>query len=252
MIPVPIYFRLSPISCIPQERIFTTRSIPDRQLVLEQYIYSSSYDLGEFWSSNFSTQTAPVSDDQNNLFIYNSGPAANLKFGAAGCSDTLRNIQVKVNNILFKDTALNDFNDIVSNVTIPLSSLNTSSTSFQFINNSQAFTYADRLVVSFYELTYPRQFNFGGQANFSFQLPAKASGYFLKISDFNQGAAIPVLYDRATGQRFAPLLRQAFTTFVLPGMQLRQKSCAGQRGSFQYSQYKFPDPKEFCQPILIR
>ncbi len=190
---------------------------PGQAVVLEEYIYSSSYDLGEFWSSNFSTQTAPVSDNQNNLFIYNSGPAANLKFGAAGCSDTLRNIQVKVNNTLVKDTVLNNFSDIVSNVTIPLSSLNTLSTSFQFINNSQALTYADRLVVSFYELTYPRQFNFGGQADFSFQLAAKASGYFLKISNFNQGAAIPVLYDRTSGQRFVAIASAGVVTFVLPG-----------------------------------
>ncbi len=105
----------------------------------------------------------------------------------AGCSDTLRTIQVKVNNILIKDTALNSFNDIVTNITVPLSSLNTSSTNIQFINNSQAVTYADRVVVSFYELTYPRQFNFGGQANFNFQLAPNAGGYFLKISNFTPG-----------------------------------------------------------------
>ena len=196
---------------------FRNQINPGQAAVLEQYIYSSSYDMGEFWSSNYSTQVTPISDVQTNLFIYNGGPPANLKFGAAGCSDTLRNVQVKVNNTLFKDTALNGFNDIVSNIPIPLASLNTSSTNFQFINNSQAITYADRLVVSFYELTYPRQFNFGGQANFSFELPAKASGYFLKISNFNQGSAIPVLYDRSTGQRFAAIASAGIYTFALPG-----------------------------------
>ncbi len=185
--------------------------------VLEQYIYSSSYDIGEFWSSDFSSQGAPLTDNQNNLFIYNGGPDANLKFGAVGCSDTLRNIQVKVNNILVKDTSLNSFNDIVSNVSIPVASLNTSTTPFQFINNSQALTYADRLVVSFYELTYPRQFNFGGLSNFQFQLAPSASGYFLKITNFNQGAATPVLYDRNTGQRFVAISSSGILTFALPG-----------------------------------
>jgi hypothetical protein len=196
---------------------FRTQINPGFAAVLEQYIYSSSYDIGEFWSSDFSSQGTPLTDNQTNLFIYNGGPDANLKFGAAGCSDTLRNIQVKVNNILVKDTSLNSFNDIVSNVTIPLASLNTSSTPFQFINNSQALTYADRLVVSFYELTYPRQFNFGGQSNFQFQLPPNASGYFLKISNFNQGAATPVLYDRNTGQRFVAISAAGVLTFSLPG-----------------------------------
>ena len=190
---------------------------PGLAYVLEQYIYSSSYDVGEFWSSDFSSQGSPVSDNQNNLFIYNGGPSANLKFGAAGCSDTLRNIQVKVNNVVFKDTALNSFNDIVSNVTVPLTSLNTATTNFQFINNSQAVTYADRLVVSFYELNYPRQFNFNGQPNFPFQLSASASGYFLKITNFNQGGAIPVLYDQATGQRFVAISSAGTLTFELPG-----------------------------------
>jgi hypothetical protein len=202
---------------------FRNQINPGQALVLEQYIYSSSYDMGEFWSSGFATQNypgftgTPVSDNQTNLYLYNGGPSASLKFGAAGCSDTLRTIQVKVNNILFKDTILNNFNDIVSSFTVPLPSLNTASTSIQFINNSQAISYADRIVVSFYELNYPRQFNFGGQPNFSFQLPPKASGYFLKISNFNPGGATPVLYDQATGQRFAAIISGGILTFALPG-----------------------------------
>jgi hypothetical protein len=196
---------------------FRSQLNPGMAAVLEQYIYSSSYDIGEFWSSNFSYPGAPISDNQNNLFIYNGGPSANLKFGAAGCSDTLRRIQVKVNNTLVKDTALNSFNDLVSNVSLPLAQLNTTATNFQFINNSQAVTYADRLVISFYELTYPRQFNFGGQANFSFELPARVSGYFLKISNFNPGSAVPVLYDQSSGQKFVAISSGGILTFAIPG-----------------------------------
>ncbi|HEY4154280.1 MAG TPA: hypothetical protein VGM24_02610, partial [Puia sp.] len=161
---------------------FRNQINPGTAAVLEEYIYSSAYDKGEFWSSDFSTPGNPVSDNQDNLYIFNGGPAANLKFGAAGCSDTLRRIQVKVNNLLVKDTTMNSFDDLVSNVPLPLAQLTSASNNFQFINNSQAVTYADRLVVSFYELTYPRQFNFGMRANFSFELPARVSGYFLKIS----------------------------------------------------------------------
>jgi len=202
---------------------YHTQINPGQAAVLEQYIYSSSYDIGEFWSSDFATQNypgytgSPIIDNQNNLYLYNGGPSANFKFGAAGCSDTLRTIQVKLNNTLIKDTVLNNFDDIVTNITVPLSLLNTSSTNIQFINNSIAVTYADRVVVSFYELTYPRQFNFGGQANFSFQLAPNASGYFLKISNFNQGGATPVLFDRTTAQRFVAIASAGIYTFVLPG-----------------------------------
>ncbi|HVY73942.1 MAG TPA: C25 family cysteine peptidase [Puia sp.] len=196
---------------------FRTMINPGMAVVYEEYIYSSSYDKGEFWSSNYSTPGNPVSDNQNNLFIYPGGPDASLKFGAAGCSDTLRQIQMKVNGVAVSNTEMDGFDDLVSTVPVPLAQLNTTSTNIQFVNVSQAVTYADRLVASFYELTYPRQFNFGGQANFQFTLPARVSGYFLKISNFNQGGAIPVLYDRATGQRFDAISSGGILTFALPG-----------------------------------
>src|SRR6185312_17021481 len=63
---------------------FRNQIKPGKAAVLEEYIYSSSYDQGEFWSSNFSTPGNPVSDNQNNLYIFNGGPSANLKFGAVG------------------------------------------------------------------------------------------------------------------------------------------------------------------------
>ena len=53
---------------------FKTQINPGYAAVLEQYIYSSSYDIGEFWSSDFSSQGAPLTDNQNNLFLYNGGP----------------------------------------------------------------------------------------------------------------------------------------------------------------------------------
>ena len=204
---------------------FQTQINPGLAVVLEQYIYSSSYDLGEFWSSGSAIQPVPllglpdsiVVDNKDNLFIFNGGPSANFKFGAVGCSDTLRNVQVKLNNTIIKDTALNNFNDLITNVAVPLGTLNTNTNNFQFINRSQAQTYQDRLVVSFYELTYPRQFNFGSQADFQFDLPARATGYFLKISNFNQGGTIPVLYDRNTGQRFVAISNSGILTFALPG-----------------------------------
>ena len=96
---------------------FRNQINPGQAAVLEQYIYSSSYDIGEFWSSGiFFPGQRLLLIIRTNLFIYTGGPAANLKFGAVGCSDTLRTVQVKVNNTLVKDTALNNFNDVVTNV----------------------------------------------------------------------------------------------------------------------------------------
>ena len=211
VLPVEAYFMYKTGS------YFRTQINPGFAEVIEEYIYSSAYDQGEFFSSDFVSPGAPLSDNQNNLFVYPAGPSADVKFGAVGCSDTLRRIQVKLNNSLIKDTALNSFNDIVRDIPVSVASLNTSSTNVQFINLSQATTYSDRLVVSFYEINYPRQFNFGGLSNFQFTLPAKASGYFLRISNFNAGASTPVLYDMVTGQRFNALLTGSTLTFLLGG-----------------------------------
>jgi hypothetical protein len=202
--------------------------------VVGEYIYSSSYDMGEFWSSNFSNPGSassgfaanPVVDNQNNLFVYPSGPNASIRFGATGCADTLRNIQVQVNGTIVKDTAMNRFNDLVSTATVPLSLLNSGSATVQFFNNTQQTItpYLDRLVVSFYELNYPRQFNFNGLSNFCFQLPARAGGYFLKISNFNPGGAVPVLYDMTTGQRYTALVDPGnILTFLLAGSATTRK-----------------------------
>ncbi len=175
---------------------------PGYAQVIGEYIYSSSYDIGEFWSSGFINQGSPFTDVQNNLFVYSGGPASSINFGAVGASDTLRHIKVSVNSSVMKDTVLNGFSDLVSGTVFPTSLINSGTAAVQFANISQATTYADRIVVSFYELNYPRQFNFGGQSNFSFQLPARLSGYYLQIAGFSAGSSSPVLYDKATGQRY--------------------------------------------------
>ncbi|MBS1598481.1 MAG: hypothetical protein JST75_09650 [Bacteroidetes bacterium] len=187
-------------------------------IALEQYIYSSSYDIGEFWSSNNISQYTPFVSNLSNLFIYGGGPNAYFQFGAAGAADTIRHIQVKINNTLVKDTVMNGLNDLQSSAIVPLGTLNTSSTDFQFINSSPAVTFSDRMVISYFELTYPRQFNFGGASSFDFELPAKPSGYYLKINNFTFGSVAPVLYDATTGQRFTAVLDAGnVPTFLLPG-----------------------------------
>ena len=182
-----------------------------------EYIYSSAYEMGEFWSSGYINQFSPLSDVQNNLFVYAAGPNSTLSFGATGCADTLRHLQVKVNNLSIKDTAMNSFNDVHSSASFATGLIGAGTATIQFYNNSQASTFNDRIVASFYELNYPRQFNFGGQSNFSFELPARLSGYYLQISNFNSAAGIPVLYDQATRQRFAAIMGGGTLYFELPG-----------------------------------
>ncbi|MEP6726960.1 MAG: C25 family cysteine peptidase, partial [Bacteroidota bacterium] len=84
-----------------------------------------------------------------------------------------------------------------------------------FTNTST--TTADRMVVSFYELTYPRKFDFGGATNFTFVLPASVTGYFLQIANFNYGTTSPVLYDLTYQRKYTGDISTPGTVkFALP------------------------------------
>ncbi len=195
---------------------------PGYAQIVGQYIYSSSYDIGEFWSTTSIYPPAsgvPTTPDvQNNLNVYTGGPAtASFRFGAVGCADNPRpSFQAIVNNTVVKDTIMNSFNDLLTSTTIPLGLISSGTATVLFQDNCTASSY-DRTAVSFYEITYPRQFNFNGQTNFYFDLDAKPAGYFLNITNFNAGSATPVLYDLTNGARYAAILGGGNLYFELPG-----------------------------------
>jgi hypothetical protein len=183
--------------------------------VVGEYIYSSSYDIGEFWASGYSAPGAPIQDTKSNLFVYSGGPNASIKFGMVGAADNPRTVGLAVNNTLVADTTMNSFYDVQSTATVPLSLINSGSALVSFINNSSVGT--DVMVNSFYELTYPRQFNFGAQSSFTFQLPGRPTGYLLNIANFLiSGVATPVLYDMTDGLRYTGVVSGATVSFALP------------------------------------
>ncbi|HEX6182032.1 MAG TPA: C25 family cysteine peptidase, partial [Chitinophagaceae bacterium] len=168
--------------------------------VVGEYVYSSSYDKGEFFSSRDIAPSTPLTDVKSNLYVYPSGPDATFKFGAFGNALNTRSVRITVNGTQIADSAMDFFNEVQSTVSLPLSLISSGSATTVFYNTSPVAT--DRLVYSFYEIKYPRQFNFGGQKSFYFELAAKAGGHYLEIGNFNGGSATPVLYDLSTRERF--------------------------------------------------
>jgi hypothetical protein len=184
--------------------------------IVGEYIYSSSYDIGEFWGSSFIVPGSPLVNVQNNLFVYPGGPDASIKFGMTGCADNPRDVQLAVNNAMLGDTAMNSFFDWSSSRAVPLSLLSSGTATVQFTDNSSVST--DRTVASYYELTYPRQFNFGGQPNFLFELPARSTGFLLNITNFAiSGSIVPVLYDLTNGLRYQAVVSGSTLSFALGG-----------------------------------
>ena len=186
------------------------------QLVGE-LIYSSSYDLGEFWSSGLIGAGSSLTDNQSNLFPYTSGPDATVSFGMTGCADYNRNVRFVLNGAVMIDTPMNSFYDVNTTKAVPIGLLSSGNVNAQYMNNSAVSV--DRMVASYYELNYPRQFNFGGQPNFYFELPAKSNGYFLKINNLAMVSGVtPVLYDMTSGQRYTAIVGPGSTlSFLLTG-----------------------------------
>src|SRR5579862_1314188 len=181
-----------------------------------EYVYSSSYDIGEFWSSVSIFPGGNLTDNTtlNNLSLYSGGPqTATARFGMVGDATDTRTVQVSLNNFVVLDTEMDNFNDLVATESIPISTIAPGAQSVTFQNNCTNTN--DWVVASFFELNYPRQFNFGGAANFTFQLPGRSSGYYLNITGFTSTSA-PILYDMTTGARYVAIGTSGSYYFELP------------------------------------
>jgi hypothetical protein len=180
-------------------------------------IYSSTYDVGEFWSTSFINPGSPFTDaTMSGLSVYTAGPDGTIKFGMVGDADNSRTVQVYVNGTKVADTTMNSFNDLQTSRPLPLSMISSGNASVSFYNSSSQGN--DRMVASFYEITYPRQWDFGGAANFTFQLPAKAAGYLLNIKNVAPSSATPMLYDLTNGLRYPAIINASGThSFAIQG-----------------------------------
>lgn len=193
---------------------YKARMNPGFAQVVGEYIYSSSYDIGEVWASyQFGPNLAGT--DNKTLPVYTGGPNASIKVGMVGCADNPRTMQVTENGTVVVDTTMNSFNDAVVTRSFPLSLISGGTSAIGY--NDNCATTTDRVVISFYELNYPRKFDAGGQANFPFQLPAKAAGYLFNFTNIGASPGIPVLYDLTNDWRYTGVGSGSNYSFALNG-----------------------------------
>ncbi|HEY6978328.1 MAG TPA: C25 family cysteine peptidase [Chitinophagaceae bacterium] len=178
---------------------------PGRAVNYGEYVYSSTYDVGEFWASNDIQKTSSLQLTTGNLYVATGGPAVSVNAGIAGNSflgfDRTVKVQINGTSVINKSLPLMNA-AILSDSGIAPSLINTSTVNIVFSHTSSDATGNDRIAVGFVDINYPRLFNFDGQSNFEFSLPPTAQGNYLEISNFNGGAAIPVLYDLTNGKRY--------------------------------------------------
>lgn len=175
------------------------------------YIYSSAYDLGEGWTSGeIGTNGTGRNILFNNLKIYTSGPAAQVRtavFGVSGIGAN-RTITLSLNGQQLDQRRVDSMRaGTLSGSDINPAAIGTSATFNLSGVNVPASTSGDRFVYAYLEFLYPRLFDFtnnNGNAGtqFIFDIQPKATGNYLEIKGFNSGNTQAVLYDVNSGERY--------------------------------------------------
>lgn len=183
-------------------KYYKVKMNPGYAAVVGEYVYSSSYDQGEGWTSADIGTGATLIENLSNLFPYTGAGAPDpmLKINLSGNALNPRQFEVRVNSNLVATETMDFFDYKKKQISFAASLLAGGSASIAVKNAGTLPN--DRMVVGKTELVYPRQFNFGGAAFFWFELPANAAGNYLEISNFGHGGVSPVLYDMTNGKRY--------------------------------------------------
>lgn len=183
--------------------------------VIGEYVYSSSFDRGEFWSTgNLLLTGSGATFTFPSLFPYAAGGNGSFKFGIAGAAPNPRIVKVNLGTEEKFNMPSSRFDEGVYTIDQVGTNLFSAGTlNYKIYHTSDVTT--DRFVVSFAEFTYPRQFNFGNSTAFRFKLPASPVGNYLEITNFNAGGAAPVLYDETNQVRYVATTTMAPFKYAL-------------------------------------
>ena len=123
----------NPTSCILYVIISKTEYNRGLALVAgSEYVYSSTYDVGEMWASNDINPASPVTVNFSDLQVAAAGPAASFRIGMAGSAPNIRQYSVQLNNSTIVDTTIPIFDLRINyNRAVPVSSISTNSASLE-------------------------------------------------------------------------------------------------------------------------
>jgi len=175
---------------------------PGYAAVVGEYVYSSSYDQGEGWTSNDLGTGVTRPENLSNLYPYTGAgaPAPIIKVNATGNALNPRQFEIKINGTVLSTQTMDFFDYKKVQAAFSASLIGGGAANVEIKNLCTLPN--DRMSIAQTELVYARQFDFGGANNFSFELPANTAGNYLEISGFNHGSISPVLYDLTNGKRY--------------------------------------------------
>jgi Peptidase family C25 len=184
------------------------------ELVGNAYTYSSSYDIGEGWSSDDigTNGTVDLNYSGSSLSVY-TGPGAPdpvMKINAAGNAVNPRYFKVTINGDSIAGQTVDYYDYARLEKTIDLSKITGSNVNIQITNKCPNPN--DRMVLATFELLFPRRFDLANSSNQDFSLPANSAGNYLEIKNFNHGGVPPILYDFTNGLRYIGDISDVNTT----------------------------------------
>ncbi|WP_447640967.1 MULTISPECIES: putative type IX secretion system sortase PorU2 [Chitinophagaceae] len=190
------------------------------------YIYSSTYDVGEGWTSNSispGTTYSPISTYSN--INTSAGVTATLTVGVAGYSalGTNRTVNVSIGGTIVASHVVNATDAYT--FSIPITDLSTivGGKAIAISHNNSPAAANDRLVLSYAKLQYPRNLNFGSTAVDTFSMDASTSSTYLKITGYSSNGFTPILYDITNGIRYPATIQSNTLNYYLePSSSFRQ------------------------------
>jgi hypothetical protein len=179
---------------------------PGYAAVVGEYVYSSSYDQGEGWTSFnlFTGLTKTEGLPYLSTYTGVGAPVPVLYVNASGNSLNPRSFGVRINGRQLPDQIMDFFDYKKSVIPVTVADISSGSGVVDIKNNCTAAN--DRMVIAKIELTYARTFNFplgDPTTNIPFELPANPAGNYLEITGFfNFGTISPIVYDFTNGKRY--------------------------------------------------
>ncbi|MFT4203475.1 MAG: C25 family cysteine peptidase [Chitinophagaceae bacterium] len=190
------------------------------------YIYSSSYDVGEGWTTSAispGTTYSPISTSSN--INTSAGVSALLNVGVAGYSTlgTNRTVNVLVGGTVVASQVVNTTDAYT--FSIPITTLSTISggKAIAVSHSNSPTASSDRITLSYIKLQYPRNLNFGSTAVDTFAVDASTTYTYLRITGYSSNGFTPLLYDITNGVRYpATIQSSTLNYYIEPSSTTRQ------------------------------
>ena len=191
-------------------RYFRAELLNGFSAVAGQNIYSSSYDMGEGYTSravrpNNCGQQPQLPQNFFSLYPYLGTPEVpapdmTMRLNSVGNAANSRTVKVLLNTDSITTYQMDYFYDAKLEENIPVSKISSGTANFIVINQSTAG--CDEMRISKIELTYPRTFNFDNASSFAFTLNQSFTEQYVEINNFNYGGVAPVIYDLTHNKRY--------------------------------------------------